>query len=253
MANTVEELEAQRQAAQAEADANAEAAATEAQQQAEAQGLSEEEVQQRVEAARKEEKDKLYPKIEELQNSLKEVQEHFKQEREAKEKAEQEAQARAEKARQAKLSEDEKQSELLKRIEEKLDDERKQRTELEARLASKEREAELRTYRENAIRAAGDRIIPELVYGNSEAEIDVAIGRAKSKYEEIERTLKGERGKEIKDQLGRTTSPGTEAFEEEALLDRLPNVDEDKYLSDPDYRNEIQAQLGREYAKATGR
>lgn len=255
MANTVEELEAQRQQQEQEAVERIEAAGVEAEQEAQQQGLSEDEVRARVEAARKEEKDKLYSKLEGLTDRVKELQEHIRAEQREKEEEAEKRKEEAERKRQAKLSDDERQTEILARIEEQLKNERESRQALEQSLEKKEREAQLATYRASAIQAAGTRIIPELVYGKSEAEIDNAVTRAKARFEEIEEQFKNEQGHSVRQQMaGTSTSPGYEALEEQELENRL-NIDYDKY-ADPeneDYRSKIKDQLAREYERAQGR
>lgn len=255
MANTVEELEAQRQQEEQEAVERIEAAGAEAEAEAQQQGLSEEEVRVRVEAARKEEKDKLYSKIDGLTDRVKELQDHIRAEQREKEEAERKREEEAERKRQAKLSDEQRQTEILQRIEEQLENERKSRQALEESLEKKEREAQLATYRASAIQAAGTRIIPELVYGKSEAEIDAAVTRAKARFEEIEKGLQQEQHQNIRQQMaGTSTSPGYEALEEQELENRL-NIDYDKY-ADPeneDYRNKIKDQIAREYERAQGR
>lgn len=61
-------------------------------------------------------------------------------------------------------------------------------TELENKLAEKEKEIntiKLASYRDKKIAEAGGEIIPELVTGNSEEEIDLAVEKAKERYREI--------------------------------------------------------------------
>ena len=125
-----------------------------------------------MQAARKEEKDKLYPKIEELSKLVKEQQEYIREQKAKQEEDEKKAAETAEKRRLAKLSEEERELEARKKLEEQLREEREAREALEKRIADKERASQLEEYRKGALRAAGERIIPELVIGNSEEEID---------------------------------------------------------------------------------
>lgn len=255
MANTVEELEAQKAAQEEAAQQQIEEAGQVAQAAAEAQGLSEEEVNKRVEAARREEKDKLYGKIEDLTGRVKELQEHIRNEQAEKEEKERKQAEEAERRRIAKLSDEQKQTEILERIEEQLRAERKAREDLESSLSRKEREEQLAKYRESALRAAGPRIIPELVYGNSEAEIDAAVTRAKARFEEIDKQAREAHGQHVKHSMsGTSTSPGYEALEEQELEERLPNIAGDKYakMSEED-RERIKDQIASEYQRAMGR
>lgn len=253
MAQSAEELEAQKEIAEQEIEEQVEAAAEEAEAEAREEGVSEEEIQRRVQAARKEEKDKLYPKIEELSNLVKEQQEYIREQKEKQAEEEKKAADAAEKRRLAKLSEEERESEARKKLEEQLKEEREAREALEKRIAEKERATQLEEYRKGALRAAGDRVIPELVVGNSEEEIDAAVETAKAKYEEIENQLREERGQQVREQLSQSTSPDTEALVEEELEQRLSAVDQDKYLKDPEYREKIKNQLEAAYQRAMGR
>lgn len=251
---TVEQLEAEQKAAEKAAEQKVEAAGKEAKEQAENKGLSSEEVQAAVEKARKEEKDKLYPQIEELRSTVKDLQSLVRQQQEEREAEERKREEEKEKRRLAKLSDEEKQSERLQKLEEQLNQEREARERSEAQLASEKRQQQLNDYRKTAIKLAGeDTLIPEMVGGKSEDEIDESIRRAQVKYEEIKEKLKEEQGQRVRSQMSGTTSPGLEALEEEELDKRLSAVDTDKYLKDPEYRAQIQATLENEYAKAAGR
>lgn len=242
------ELEKEKENLEAHIDEVATAAGKEAQN----KGLSPEEVQQRIQAARKEEKDKLYPQLEEVKNALKDVQQTLREEREEKERIKQQSEEEAERRRQAKLSDTEKTAEILRNIEEQLREERKAREASEARWETVERQRQLDTYKARALQAAGDEILVELVYGNNEAEIDASIERAKARYKEIADRLKAERSVSVRRGLT-SSNPDTAALEEQELSEQLTAVDQDKYLKDPVYRDKIKAELEREYAKAQGR
>lgn len=61
-------------------------------------------------------------------------------------------------------------------------------TELENKLAEKDKEIsaiKLASYKDKKIAEAGGELIPELVTGNSEEEIDLAVEKAKERYREI--------------------------------------------------------------------
>lgn len=250
---TKEQLEAEKQELEQKSKENEQKAAEAAKKEAEKQGLSEEEVQSRVEKARKEEKDKLYPKIEELTQTVKFLQDHVRKEQEEKEKIKKEADAQAEKERVAKLSADERQAEILNRLEEQLNREREERAKFKLELEQRDSRDRVKRYRERAIQDAGDEIIPELVIGESEAEIDTAIENAKAKYKEIIAKEKERQGQTVRDNLS-STSPNTEALEEEELKERgLASIDQDRYLADPEYRKDIQNRLVSVVQQAQGR
>lgn len=227
--------------------------AKEVRDQASKQGLSEEEVREKVERVRKEEKDKLYPQIEEVKTALKEVQATLRAEREEKEKIKREAAEKAEAERQAKMSETDKTKEVLIRLEEQLNEERAERVRFEQRLAESQRQDELRRYREQVLRAAGDEIIPDLVRGTSETEIDESVKLAKARYEEYMEKIKEQVSRKVKRTLGHTTNPDIEALEEEELEQTLAEVDKDKYMKDPVYREKVKNELASAYSKAMGR
>lgn len=253
MAATAEERELQKQQQElADAERQAEQAAAAAATEAEKQGLSDDEVNARVEKARQEEKDKLYPQIQELKAGIKELQDHIRAERDEKDRMKREAEEEAERRRVAKLSENEKQTELLKKLEEQLREQNDERERFRKELEQRDQKDRLTRYRESQIKLAGDEILPELVSGNSEEEIDRSIEIAKARYKELEDRFKQRSGAQVKNNL-RTTNPGTEALEEEELEKSLTDYDEDRYLKDPAYREQIKAELEGAYKRALGR
>lgn len=241
-------------AAETAAAAQVAAAGAAAAQQAQGEGLSEADVQKRVEMARQQEKDKLYPQLEEMRTALKEVQDALRAEREEKVNARTEAERKAEEERVAKLSADDRQLEVLRRLEEQLTVEREERRKLAETMESQRRADALKTYRDRALLAAGDEILPELaelVSGNTEAEIDNAIRKAKSRSEEIVKRFKETRGEQVRNTLGSVTNPGTAALEEQELSETLSTVDTERYLTDEKYREQVQNELARAYGSST--
>lgn len=218
----------------------------------EKKSASQEEINKLIEKARKEEKEKLYPQLNEVKDEVKSLQELLREEKEEKERVKQEAEAKAEKQRQAKLSDSEKTLEAIKSLEEQLKEERAARLESDKRAEEYRRGETIRQYRERAIQAVEGKLIPELVTGNTEKEIDESIELAKVRYEELLDELKEEVGDRVKHGMS-TTNPDTEALEEEELEKSLSQVDQDKYLSDPEYREKIQNELQNAYEKASGR
>lgn len=232
-------------AAEAAAKAEVEAAGNAAKVDAEAKGASADEVKAAVEKARKEEKDKLYPQIEALKNSMTEIQEVLRAEREEKEAMKRAAEEKAETKRLQGLSESDKMLEAVKRIEVQLAEERTARKAVETMLADRDRKTALETYKQNAIKLAGDEILPELVgliSGTSDAEIDAAIANAKARTVEITARFKNAKGDEVRRALSGPTSPDTAALEEQELAERIGQVDPERYKSDPKYRDQILAQ-----------
>lgn len=240
--------------AEAAAKLKEEEAAKAAKEEAEKTGLSEQDIIKAVEKARSEEKDKLYPQIDALKESLKDIQDALRTEREEKENIKRQAEEKAEADRIAKLSESDKTTEALRRIEEQLTAERRAREAVEQRLADQARKAELAKYRESAIAAAGDSIkfFESLITGNSEAEIDAAINKAKASATELEKKIKEETGASVRRSMPKSEIPDTAALEEQELSEQLQAVDTDKYKKDPAYRAKIQAEVARAY-ESTGR
>lgn len=248
------QLEAELQAEKEATERAAEQAGQKAKEEAEDKGLSPEEVRAAVEKARKEEKDKLYPQLEALKNSIKDIQEVLRAEREEKEQIKKEAEEAAEKKRLEKLSDSDRHMEALKRIEEQLREEREARIKLEKQGEERDRKQRLANYRAHVLQAAGNEIIEEMVTGNTEAEIDASVTIAKARYAEIAERFRQERGKKVRSDLGRTSAnPDTDALEEHEYNERLNDVDRDKYMRDPEYRKMIQNELATAYARAAGR
>lgn len=138
--------------------------------------------------ARKEEKDKLYPRITQLET---EVKEYIKRNNEllvASETAK--AEVDAMKAKLVASGKDD--SVELAKLKKDLADLTAQYTELQKTIPNAEAiEAkykaiyEVKLYREAKLREAGTTIIPELVSGETKEEIDASIEKAKARYAEI--------------------------------------------------------------------
>lgn len=255
MANTVEELETQQRIKEEEAAEAVEAAGEAAQQAAEAQGLSEEEVQNRVEAARKQEKDKLYAQINELKDLVKEQQEYIRNQQKEQEEEKKRKEEEAEKRRLAKLSEEDRQTEHMRKLEEKLEQSEQARRQFEIEVLENQRKERLEKYKAKVLALAGDSILPQLVdivRGESEEEINMTLANAKARSEEIINQFRKERGEQVRQGMS-TTSPDTEALEEDELKNRISDVDTDRYMRDEEYRDSLKAQIGNEYGRAMGR
>lgn len=248
MEKTKEELEREK----AELEAQVTDAGEQAKKEAEAKGASQEEVQAAVEKARKEEKDKLYPQIDALKGSIKEIQEILKAEREEKEQIRREAEEKAEQKRLSNLSDAEKHTEALKRIEEQLKLEREERQKLERQWNDQRQAQELETYRQTLIKAAGDDILPELVTGNTKEEIDASFAIAKARHAEYVEKITKALGARVKSTMPRSANPDTAALEEQDLEEQL-DFDPVKYRNDPEYAERIKGQLERLYARQSGR
>lgn len=228
-------------------------AAAAAGQEAESKGLSPAEVRAAIEKARKEEKDKLYPQLEALKDSIKDIQETLRLEREEKEQIKKQAEEAAEKRRLDKLSEGDKMLEAVSRLEEKLEQERLAREKSERENEQYRVQQALEAHKALVIAEAGSEIIPELVGGSTIEEIDNSVNIAKARYAELVDSVKNAQGAAVRRGLSGPANPDNAALEEQDLNEQLTAVDQDKYLADPEYRDKIQRELAGAYAKAAGR
>lgn len=133
-----------------------------------------------IEKARKQEKDKLYAKMKELEDKNKLFEDFLNKE---KQKAEEYAQ-QLERQKQMQMSEEERIKQTVSRLVEQNDTLSKQLEEVARNAQEKLRESELRAYKAQAL-AKSNVLIPELVSGNSVEEIDQAIRFAKEKEQQI--------------------------------------------------------------------
>lgn len=232
--------------------------------------LTKEQALEFAEKARKQEKDKLYGTIEKLQEKLETLTEAQKADQEEKKKIREEAEAAAEKERQAKLSSEDKLAEQLSKLAEKLDKEASAREELEAKLAEEREARALDSYRQKALSEAGNEIIPDLVRGNSQEEIDRNVALAKSRFQELFKAAtdkaKGEKGDQVKENMPGPTDTSPAALEEAEIQKQLGTIeiDQDRYFgnrkkgirADQKYRAEInqaREELKEKLARTYGR
>jgi len=177
-----------------------------------------------VAAIRKQEKDKLYKQLEERDARLAALEADLAKrqqaEREEQERLEAERQARAEAERKAKeeqMTFEERLAETERKLQEQLEAERAERLAL---VAQQEKEREflaLNEYRNQAIQAAQEDIVPELldmVSGNTPEEIDSSIASLKERSQRIFESVAAARQEQLRQQPGtRVTSPGVGPME----------------------------------------
>lgn len=251
---SAEELQRELEAEQAATQAAIDEAAAAAGEEAAKKGASPDEVKDAVERARKEEKDKLYPQLTALKDSIKDIQETLRAEREEKERIKAEADAEKERRRQEKLSDSERTLEAIRKLEEKLELERQAREASDRRWQEAQQKQEVDKYRAQVIAAADGEIIEEIVSGSTVEEVDRTAQIAKARFAELAERFKNVQGNEVRRNLSRTsTNPDTAALEEQDINENLTAVDQDKYLKDPAYRQKIQQTLANEYARLAGR
>lgn len=141
-----------------------------------------------IEKVRKEEKDKLYSRIDSMDNELKAMRE----EREKREAAERKAQEEAAAAQQARQQEEMSAKELLAQKEQEWNQRFSQieaeRQRSEAILEQERRLGALTNYRVNRLQEEQENILPELrdlVTGNSEQEIEASLASLRERTERI--------------------------------------------------------------------
>ncbi|MCA1781848.1 MAG: hypothetical protein ABR616_10910 [Dermatophilaceae bacterium] len=134
--------------------------------------------EQEVEAIRQQEKDKLYGRVEEVQNELKAMRE----EREAEQRIRAEEEAHAVKAAEEKAEADMDVRELIRKKEEEwtsqMNEMRSEAQKAQALLDQERRFSALQEYKRGKLETHADDIMPHLhsyVQGNSEEEIDASI------------------------------------------------------------------------------
>ena len=133
-----------------------------------------------IEKARKQEKDKLYNKMKELEDKNKMFEDFLNQE---KQKAEQYAQ-QLQRQKEQQMSEEERIKQTVSKLVEQNDYLSKQLEEVARTSQERLRESELKAYKAQAL-AKNNVLIPELVSGNSVDEIDNAIKLAKEKEQQL--------------------------------------------------------------------
>lgn len=153
-----------------------------------------------IERARQQEKDKVYSRLESMQNSLR----VFEEERAARLAQEEEARKAAEDAERQRREAEESLADKVARqraeFEAQLQAERAEREALVATLQKERELAALETYRSQAVARAQEEILPELldyVVGNSPEEIDASIAglvqRSQSILENTSQVLQSQR------------------------------------------------------------
>lgn len=181
-----------------------------------------------VEAARKQEKDKLYKSIEAKDGQIKALAEEkdiLENQLKDKESANMEDSKQLQELIQGLQQQ---QADLLAQLERQ-----KEEAELERQLAVKEKaEAELKAYKAEAIHLAGDDLIIELVGGNSKEEIDASIEKAKAKFAEIEAKV-AEKNKEVRKQekitnTTRVTAPPSSSVQP-LTMEQIKSMSRDEY------------------------
>ncbi len=164
--------------------------------------------EEELERARKEEKDKLYPRIQEMQDELKRLREA----EEAKKKAQEDAERKTQEEQKRKQEEQMELRELLSKKEqewnERLEKMEQERQRERAIMEQERRLTVLSQYRDRKLAENADNIMPELrdmVQGNSEEEIDRSINLVIEKTNRILEQVTA--GQQVQRQQQRTVAP----------------------------------------------
>jgi hypothetical protein len=211
-------------------------------------------VKEAIQKARAQEKAKLYPQLEKLQEELVSLRQK-EQERETKEaerkaaRAAREADAAAERKKQEE-SELEVRDLLAKKEKEwqsQLESERKEREKAFALLEREREFQELQQYRQQRIEAERSNIIPtliDLVAGNSKDEIEQSILSLKQKTAQILEDVASAKSQSRKDMVGtRITVPASGPLDNDSDS-RTYSPDDVKNMSLADYAKNRQRLLG---------
>lgn len=224
----------------------------------------------RIEAVRKQEKDKLYDKVELALKKADSAEKKLQAEEEARLAIEAEAKAKAEKDRKAKLSAEETIAEKLNSLEEQLEEERQARSILQKKLQEEAEAKELEKYRQELLREAGEEIIPDLVSGSSREEIEKSTARAKDVYQELFKASRSKAEGNVRNNMPQPTDPDPSPTDEAELQRSLAGlqIDTDRYFGnrskgisrDQAYINEVNAKraeitekIGANYRSSLGR
>ena len=176
-----------------------------------------------ISRARKEEKEKLYPEItrlkDELEKKVSRVNELLLTIGEKDEIISQKDKEMKEVKTNSKKTDSQEVKELTLKV-----------TELENNLSSKDSEIstiKLDSYKQQKIAEAGGELIPELVLGNSEEEIDLAVERAKERYADIVSKVAKPKAtpKEQDSNNIPPANPNTNAFSTQVSSQSLADID----------------------------
>lgn len=191
-----------------------------------------------ISKARKEEKDKLYPQIESLKTQINSWTEKANTHLITIAEKDSEIAELKKQVETLKNSKGDKDSELVTQLKKEIKDLKKaieteqankvDPTEIENRIRG---EYEVKLYREQKLREAGEDIIPELVFGTTQEEIDASIENSKNRFKEIT-------GKVVKTTTHKTpiTNPAT-------VLDKDFDINSVQTATHEDWK-EIRKKLG---------
>ena len=192
-----------------------------------------------VETFRQQEKDKMYSRVETMEQEV----QRLREEREAERKALEEEQARIEAEAKAKAEENMDVRDLLKQTREEVQAElaaaREQAERAQAMLEQERRLSELNAYRQQALQAVGDRLVPEFadfVSGDSPEQIDASIADALERSDRVVQGMMAAQQQQLQGMQGaRITAPTGNGPLEEQQEQRQLTVEQIKAMSPSEY------------------
>ena len=192
-----------------------------------------------VETFRQQEKDKMYSRVETMEQEV----QRLREEREAERKALEEEQARIEAEAKAKAEENMDVRDLLKQTREEVQAElaaaREQAERAQAMLEQERRLSELNAYRQQALQAVGDRLNPEFidfVSGDSPEQIDASIADALERSDRVVQGMMAAQQQQLQGMQGaRITAPTGNGPLEEQQEQRQISVEDIKRMSPSEY------------------
>lgn len=141
-----------------------------------------------LQKVREQEKNKLYPKIEDLKTNLSKAEQKAKDLESRLTSLETEKQ----KLEDSKLSDTEKTQRDIAVLTNKIEEITRQHSDSVSKLQEDVRKSALEAYRVKAISAAGPGIIPSMINGDNKEAIDAAIEMSKSEFQRIRETVRTE-------------------------------------------------------------
>jgi hypothetical protein len=211
--------------------------------------FNKDEMQQAVERARQQEKDKLYQRLSDLDASRDDLSKKLQESSDMLKvlvSERDEAKKLLEEKAQSELSAEEKVAQRLKALEEKEIALQQQLERVASEAALRVRESELKVYRANKIAESG-LTLTELVQGSTEEDIDASIAVAKQREDAIFNRAREQARAELSSQLPKPAPAAAETQTNDRLIDASKKF-ELANLSSEDF-NRLKSEL---LAKARG-
>lgn len=192
-----------------------------------------------VEKFRQQEKDKLYSRVESMAQEV----DRLKAEREAERKAIEEAEAAAEAKAKAEAEDGMDVRDLLKQTREEFQSEtarlREEAERAQAMLEQERRLSELSAYRQQALQAVSDRLVPEFadfISGDTPEQIDASISDALERSDRVVQGMLAAQQQQLQGMQGaRVTAPTGNGPLEEQQEQRQLSVQDIKNMSPSEY------------------